>query len=195
VVLLPPLVCGETDAVEEVVVRGSQLSGFVSRASVDDAPREVTDAASLVEPLPGVHVRRYGGDDAFSTLSIRGSSSTEVAVLFAGVPLTGGADPSLDLGSLALWPGAVVRLHRTFTPAALGPGSLGGTLALEPPKPSSPPGTEAWAAVGSFGEARFRVGDVRAVGDARVVTAISASRADDDFTYLDPIASSPWHDV
>jgi len=195
VVVLPPLVCGETDAVEEVVVRGSQLSGFVSSASVDDAPREVTDAASLIEPLPGVHVRRYGGDDAFTTLSIRGSSSTEVAVLFAGVPLTGGADPSLDLGSLPLWPGAVVRLHRTFTPAALGPGSLGGTLALEPPKPASPPGTEAWAAVGSFGEARLRVGDVRPVGDARVVTAISASRADDDFTYLDPIASSPGHDV
>jgi outer membrane receptor protein involved in Fe transport len=195
VVGLPPLVCAETDAVEEVVVRGSQVSGFMSSASLDDAPREVTDAASLIEPLPGVHVRRYGADDAFTTLSIRGSSSTEVAVLFAGVPLTGGADPSLDLGSLPLWPGAVVRLHRTFTPAALGPGSLGGTLALEPPKPASLPGTEAWAAVGSFGEARLRVGDVRAVGSARVVTAISASRADDDFTFLDPVASSPGHDV
>jgi outer membrane receptor protein involved in Fe transport len=201
VVVLPALVCAQTDAVEEVVVRGTrdtrdtQASGFVSRATVNDAPREVTDAASLIEPLPGVHVRRYGADDAFSTLSIRGSSSTEIAVLFAGVPLTGGADPSLDLGSLPLWPGAVVRLHRTFTPASLGPGSLGGTLALEPPKPSAPPGTEAWGGIGSFGEARLRVGDVRAVGDARVVTAISASRADDEFTYLDPIASSPGHDV
>src|SRR5215469_2180213 len=137
--------------VEEVVVHGTEAGGFVSRADERDSPREITDAASLVEPLPGVHVRRYGADDAFTTLSIRGSSSTEVAVLVAGVPLTGGADPSLDLASLPLWPGAVVRMHRTFTPAALGPGSLGGTLALEPPKPTSPPRTEAWAAVGSFG--------------------------------------------
>ncbi len=181
--------------VEEVVVHGTEAAGFVSRADERDSPREITDAASLVEPLPGVHVRRYGADDAFTTLSIRGSSSTEVAVVFAGVPLTGGADPSLDLASLPLWPGAVVRVHRTFTPAALGMGSLGGTLVLDPPKPTSPPRTEAWAGVGSFGEARLRVGDVSEVGMGRIVTAVSASRADDDFTYLDPLASSPGHDV
>ena len=34
---------------------------------------------------------------------------------------------ALTVASLPLWPGAVVRVHRTFTPAALGPGSLGGT--------------------------------------------------------------------
>ncbi|HEX8794702.1 MAG TPA: TonB-dependent receptor [Polyangiaceae bacterium] len=181
--------------VEEVVVHGTEAGGFVSRADERDSPREVTDAASLVEPLPGVHVRRYGADDAFTTLSIRGSSSTEVAVLFAGVPLTGGADPSLDLASLPLWPGAVVRVHRTFTPAALGSGSLGGTLVLDPPKPTSPARTEAWAAVGSFGEGRLRVGDVSDVGAGRVVSAVSASRAEDDFAYLDPLASSPGNDV
>lgn len=181
--------------VEEVVVRGTEAGGFVSSADERDSPREITDAASLLEPLPGVHVRRYGADDAFTTLSIRGSSSSEVAIVFAGVPLTGGADPSLDLASLPLWPGAVVKVHRTFTPAALGPGSLGGTLVLEPPKPTSPPRTEAWAAVGSFGEARLRIGDVRDLGRGRLVTAVSASRADDGFTYLDPLASSPGHDV
>ena len=181
--------------VEEVVVHGTEAGGFVSRADEHDSPREVTDAASLVEPLPGVHVRRYGADDAFTTLSIRGSSSTEVAVVFAGVRLTGGADPSLDLASLPLWPGAVVRVHRTFTPAALGPGSLGGTLVIEPPKPMSPARTETWAAVGSFGEARLRVGSVSDMGTGRVAVAVSASRADDDFTYLDPLASSQGHDV
>jgi vitamin B12 transporter len=190
--MLPAAVAAQ---VEEVVVHGTEAGGFVSRADESDSPREVTDAASLVESLPGVHVRRYGADDAFTTLSIRGSSSTEVAVVFAGVPLTGGADPSLDLASLPLWPGAVVRVHRTFTPAALGTGSLGGTLVLDPPKPTSPPRTEAWAAVGSFGEARLRVGDVSDLGEGRVVAAVSASRADDDFTYLDPLASSPGHDV
>jgi outer membrane cobalamin receptor len=68
------------DETDEVRVRGSQASGFTSRAKLDDAPREVTDAASLVEPLPGVHVRRLGADDSFTTLSIRGASSSQVAV-------------------------------------------------------------------------------------------------------------------
>jgi vitamin B12 transporter len=180
----------------EVIVRGNTTGDFVSRSEERDAARELTDAASLVEPLPGVYVRRFGGDDSFTTLSIRGSSSNEVAVVLAGVPLTGGADPTLDLATLPLWPGAVARVHRSFAPATLGPGSLGGTLELDPPKATSPPKTDAWAAVGSFGEARLRAGDVRDIGHgARVATAVSASRADDDFSYYDPLASSPGHDV
>src|SRR5687768_9651557 len=82
----------------DVLVKGRPLAaGFVSEAKMEDRPREITDAASLVEPLPGVHVRRLGADDSFATLSIRGSSSTQVAVYLAGVPLSGGADPTLDL--------------------------------------------------------------------------------------------------
>jgi outer membrane receptor protein involved in Fe transport len=182
--------------VQEVDVRGGREGDFVGIAREGDAVRELTDAASLVEPLPGVHVRRFGGDDSFATLSIRGSSSNEVAVILAGVPLTGGADPSLDLSSLPLWPGAVARVHRTFAPASLGPGSLGGTLVLDPPRPTSPAAVEAWTALGSFGSSRLRVGGVFDAGSkARIATAVSASRSDDDFTYLDPRLSTASRDV
>jgi hypothetical protein len=180
----------------EVTVRGDAAGGFTSRASERDAPRELTDAASLVEPLPGVHVRRFGADDSFATLSVRGSSSSEVSVVLAGVPLTGGADPSLDLATLPLWPGATARVHRSFAPASLGPGSLGGTLVLEAPKATAPAATDVWAAAGSFGGARLRVGTVRDVSaGARVAAAVSASRADGRFDYLDPIASEGGRDV
>jgi hypothetical protein len=180
----------------EVTVRGASSGDFVARADERDSPRELTDAASLVEPLPGVHVRRFGADDSFATLSVRGSSSNEVAVLLAGVPLTGGADPSLDLSTLPLWPGAVARIHRSFAPAALGPGSLGGTLVLDPPRATAPEATDVWAAAGSFGAARLRVGTIRDVGGgSRLAAAVSASRADSSFSYLDPLASTPGHDV
>jgi vitamin B12 transporter len=175
-------------------VRPSSAPGFVSTASEADATREVTDVASLLDPLPGVHVRRTGADDTFSTLSIRGSTSSEVAVLLAGVPLTGAADPSLDLASLPMWPGARVRVFRSFTPASVGSGSLGGTLMVEPPRPTDAEGSLVWLGVGSWGEERMRIADVRAVDDGRgrIVTALSASRATDDFTYFDPTrASSP----
>ena len=181
---------------EDVVVRGSQAGGFSSTARIEDSPREITDAASLIEPLPGVHVRRFGADDGFSTLSIRGSSSSEVAVVLAGVPLTGGADPTLDLATLPLWPGARARVYRSFAPAGLGPGSLGGTLVLDPPTARSPERSEAWAAVGAFGARRLRLGDVRAIdGTTRIATALSASRSDDDYSYFDPLASSPGRDA
>ena len=94
------------DGVEDVHVQGSRAGGFESRAKLDDAPREITDAACLVEPLLGVHVRRLGADDGFATLSIRGSTSNEVAFYLAGVPLPAAADPTVDLSTLPLWPGA-----------------------------------------------------------------------------------------
>ncbi len=175
-------------------MRGDGAGGFVSRSTEGDTPREITDAASLLAPLPGVHVRRFGGDDSLSTVSIRGSSSSQVAIVLGGVPLTGGADPTLDLGSLPLWPGAELRAYRSFAPACLGPGSLGGTLELRAPSPTAKPRTEVWSAVGSFGALRLRVGDSRRLGDApdaaQVTTALSANRSDGDFSYVDPLASS-----
>jgi hypothetical protein len=182
---------------DEVLVHGRQTSGFVSHASMEDAPREVTDAASLVEPLAGVHVRRLGADDSFATLSIRGSSSSQVAVFLAGVPLSGGADPTLDIATLPLWPGARARVHRSFAPASLGRGSLGGTLVLDPPSPRAPPRTEIWMAAGAYGSRRLRIGDVRGEPDGvRVATGLSASRSDDDFSYLDSSATrDAGHDV
>ncbi|MGH7269131.1 MAG: TonB-dependent receptor, partial [Polyangiaceae bacterium] len=181
---------------DEVLVRGDSAGNFASRADERDSPRELTDAASLIEPLPGAYVRRFGGDDSFATLSIRGSSSNQVAVVLAGVPLTGGADPTLDLATLPLWPGAVATVHRSFAPAVLGPGSLGGTLVMAAPGSAAPLATDAWAAVGSFGEARLRVGDVSDLGGgARIATAVSASRADDNFSYFNPLLSGPGADV
>ncbi len=185
------------DEPDEVVVQGRNAGGFVSRATIEDAPREITDAASLLEPLPGVHVRRLGADDSFATLSIRGTGSTQVAVYLAGVPLTGGADPTLDLSTLPLWPGARARVFRSFAPAALGRGSLGGSLVLDTPSPRAPERTEVWAAAGSFGSRRLRIGDVHGAPDGvRIATGFSASRSDDDFEYLDPAATIlAGHDV
>ena len=185
------------DGPDEVVVRGRNAGGFVSRATIEDAPREITDAASLIEPLPGVHVRRLGADDSFASLSIRGTGSTQVAVYLAGVPLTGGADPTLDLATLPLWPGARARVYRSFAPAALGRGSLGGTLVLDTPSPRAAQSTEVWAAAGSFGARRLRIGDVHGEPDGvRIATGFSASRSDDDFSYLDPAATThDGHDV
>ncbi len=179
------------DEPDEVVVRAPRAAGFVSRARIEDSPREITDAASLIEPMPGVHVRRLGADDSFATLSVRGTSSTQVAIYLGGVPLSGGADPTLDLATLPLWPGSGARVYRSFAPAALGRGSLGGTLVLDTLSARTPNGTEVYVAAGAYGSRRVRVGDVSGDPDGvRVASGFSASRSEDDFSYVDSAASS-----
>jgi hypothetical protein len=169
----------------EVTVRGSSAGGFASRTSTDTSPREPIDAASLLDELPGVHIRRLGAEGSFASLSVRGSAPSQVGVVLGGIPLTSAADPSFDVGALPLWPGASFRVHRGFAPAALGTtGYLGGVLSIEPPSPALGGRTEWWTAAGSFGALKLRLGDLRRVGDLELGTGFFASRSDGDFPYL-----------
>ncbi|MDI1451920.1 TonB-dependent receptor [Polyangium sp. 6x1] len=180
---------GDADALPkpasiDVTVRGSTAPAFVTRASIDDRAREPIDAASILAELPSVHVRRLGADGAQSTLSIRGSASTQVGVLLAGIPLTSGADPSFDVGSLPLWPGATYRVYRSFAPASLGAtGYLGGVLVIDPPTPLAGARTEWQALAGSFGALKVRASDARKIGDVTIGLGVFGARSDGDFPY------------
>ena len=168
----------------EVTVRGDAAGGYVSRTSTDDAPREPIDAASMLDELPSVHIRRLGAEGSFASISVRGSAPSQVGVVLGGIPLTTAADPAFDVGSLPLWPGASMRVFRGFAPAALGTtGYLGGVLAIDLPSPATGERTEAWAAAGSFGGLKLRLGDLRRVGPVELGSGIFASRSDGDFSY------------
>jgi len=176
----------DDDAPISIVVSGSSSSSFSSKAKEGERPRETGDAAALLEGLPGLHVRRLGAEGGFATVSIRGAASNQVAVTLASVPLTGAADPSIDLATLPLWPGALVRVHRTFAPAHLGGGYLGGVVQIDPVDKASGAHTEVYDAIGSFGAARLRIADVRPIGEhVQIASGLSASRADNDFEYFD----------
>lgn len=178
-------------AADDVVVRGKKPSSLAAVATEGEMPRETTDLASLIAPLPGVYVRRQGADDSLSTLSIRGTSPQEAAVYVAGVPVTGGGDPAMDLSLLPVWPGLRARVYRTFAPATLGRPSLGGALSLDAPTLAREPGsTDVYAGVGSYGVAKVRTGHLVDVGRAKIAVATFGSRADNAFSYLDPVTSS-----
>lgn len=168
----------------DVTVRGSPAPAFVSRASSDDRARENIDAASILAELPSVHIRRLGADGAQASLSIRGSASSQVGVLLHGIPLTSGADPTFDVGSLPLWPGAAFRVYRGFAPASLGTtGYLGGILAIDPPSALIGTRTDAQLIAGSFGTLKARVGDARSIGPVKLGIGLFGSRTDGDFAY------------
>ncbi len=169
----------------EVTVHGPTAGGYSSRTSTDTAIREPIDAASLLDELPSVHIRRLGPEGSFASISVRGSAPSQVGVVLDGIPLTSGADPAFDVGALPLWPGASFRVYRGFAPAALGTtGYLGGVLSIDPPSPTVGGRTEWSLYGGSFGALKIRVGDLRRSGDVETGTGLFASRSDGDFPYL-----------
>jgi len=181
--LLAPSARAQTPPID-VTVRGSSAGGFASRTSTDTTPREPIDAASMLDELPSVHVRRLGAEGSFASLSVRGSAPSQVGVVLGGIPLTSAADPAFDVGALPLWPGASFRVHRGFAPATLGTtGYIGGVLSIEPPSPAMGGRTEVWTAAGSFGSLKVRLGDLRRVNGVEVGSGFFASRSDGDFSY------------
>lgn len=177
-----------------LTVSGSMAPGFSARSQEGDRPRDTPDTAALLEGLPGLRVRRLGGEGGFATLSIRGAASNQVAINFAGVPLTGAADPSLDLATLPLWPGAVARVHRTFAPAHLGGGYLGGIVDLQP-MALGRDRTEVYNAYGSFGSYRMRGADTHAIGNVRIGAGVSYHRTEGDFLFFHPFTGIEGQDI
>ncbi len=175
---------GDTGALD-VTVHGATAGAYVSKTSTDTSIREPIDAASLLDELPSVHVRRLGPEGSFASISVRGSAPSQVGVVLGGIPLTSAADPAFDVGALPLWPGASFRVYRGFAPAALGTtGYLGGVLAVDPPSPAAGARTEWSLNAGSFGALKVRAGDLRRVDGVELGTGLFASRSDGDFPYL-----------
>ena len=61
--------------------------GFAASYSMDALPSPTATAADVLAQAVGVHVRQFGGLNAYSGLSVRGSDATQVAVYLDGVPL------------------------------------------------------------------------------------------------------------
>lgn len=143
---------------------------------------EHTSVAEVVDEIAGAQVRTQGGLGSWSAVSLRGSSPSQVAVYFDGVPMNRGALGSVDLSHFP-----AENLERVVVWTGLPPvdrmgAGLGGVIDLCPRRT---PGGEVRASGGSFGTrgALARAGD-RA--SRRVFYSATGSYlgAEGDFPYL-----------
>lgn len=162
-------------------------------AVVDAAARRgrADDIASLLSRTVGVRVKRYGGLGAFAGVSIRGSSSSQVAVYLDGVPLNNAWTGMTDLSSFA--PGDLERIevYRGASPARFGASAVGGTINLVPrgfdglADAGRPVRVGADLSTGSFGERGARVGLTARLPSLLLDAAVSLRESDGDFPFLD----------
>lgn len=166
------------EAVEVTAVFGTAADAPDALATevihYDDALANPSDFQDLITRVPGVG--GTGQNGIFETFSVRGSNANQVAILFAGMPLTAQrragvpvsfVEPVL-LGDIAITRGPSVVHY--------GPGALGGAVSVEPRWFDAPyvdasyltGGDESVVAAGignesfSVGAARHRSGDTAA---------------------------------
>jgi iron complex outermembrane receptor protein len=104
--------------------------GFVAMVDMSKRADRVEDLPAILSQLVGVRVTQYGGMGSFATVSVRGSSSSQVRTFLDGVPID---DPYLGVTNIADLPlGGVdrVEVYRGFSPPSLGGAAMGGAVQL-----------------------------------------------------------------
>src|SRR5262249_60831722 len=115
--------------------------GFAASYRMDALPSPTATAADVLSQAVGVHVRQFGGLDAYSGRSVRGSDATQVAVYLDGVPLNQaqyGVVSASDLPAASL---ESIEVYRGTPPLAFGNPAPRPINLITPPAPRGPPPT------------------------------------------------------
>lgn len=158
-----------------------------------------TTLAEILDEVAGVRVRRLGGLEAYSTVSIRGSTAAQVLVLRDGVPVSGAAAAEVDLGELDLSNVDRVEVYRGPSPAHFGTGGIGGVINLVSRDEGARPRGRLDVGLGAFMPGSFDLGRIMSSSARRQVAAQGSGSTGrlslfgsaniwntvGDFTYLD----------
>jgi iron complex outermembrane receptor protein len=149
------------------------------------------DIAERLAHAAGVTVRSYGGPNALATVSIRGSSASQVDVYYDGIPLSRSRDGIARLTDLPLLSLSHIEIVRGAAPVGVAGAPVGGAINMVPL--ALPPRALTWhVAGGSFRttETALAAGWGSSNGAWRVTAHGAALTSAGDFRYRDDNGTS-----
>ncbi len=160
--------------------------GFVTAIDVAalEGARPVDDLPQLLHESAATTVRSLGGLGQFSAVSIRGSTSQQVAFFIDGVPLSSGMSGQVSPSELSLDGLDRVEIHRGYLPLALG-SAIGGAIHLRSDHRCRGPSLRAGAGFGSFVAHSLHAAYKRRIRGFCVDARVALSGALGGFTFLD----------
>lgn len=167
------------------ITRAERLDRAPGFATVLDAASWTAGASSASEFLAravGLSVRETGGIGAYSTLSLRGSSASQVPVYLDGVLLNPPDRGAADLGAIDPTDLERVEIYRGTAPLVLGGASLGGAVHLFSGRSNRTRGSFSAASYGSYA---FDLRGGRSGRRTRLRWHLRALRSAGDWEYLD----------
>jgi len=158
------------------------------------AAMNALSVADVLRVLPEVLVKGSGGPGSLTTVSIRGSSSTQVLVLLDGVPLNRPDQPSVDLSTLPIQNVERVEVLRGPFSALYGSSALGGVINIVT---RASPQTSVSARGGSFGESADVVSFGGTAGNLTylmqgILAASTGFATDNDYSNSTVMAKFHW---
>jgi iron complex outermembrane receptor protein len=148
-----------TMELDEIVVSDEKLpeeenvqeaTAFVTVIDAKEYTSRVSSVPELLSETVGVNVREYGGLGSFSTISIRGSSSEQVAIFLDGILLNQARQGVVNLSEIPLDNVDKIEVYRGTSPARFGTAGIGGVVNIITKTPKEKPQNELTFSYGSF---------------------------------------------
>jgi iron complex outermembrane receptor protein len=179
---------------DEVVVSEEKIPGeekvkeataFATVIDAKDYSSRVSSVSELLSQSVGVNVREYGGLGSFSTISIRGSSSEQVAIFLDGILLNQARQGVVDLSEIPLDNVDKIEVYRGTSPARFGTAGIGGVVNIITKTPQEKTQNEVNFSYGSFATYKANVYRAERLKNFDYLIFANMSRSKGDFEYFD----------
>jgi iron complex outermembrane receptor protein len=115
-------------------VKASETSAAVTVIPLDGSLPVSAEVADALETAAGIRIQRLGGMGSLSTVSIRGSTSRQVAVFLDGIPLNPDGAQAINLSELPTTALDRIEVFRSNPPPEFGQAPMGGVVNLITPE-------------------------------------------------------------
>ncbi|MCL1941781.1 MAG: TonB-dependent receptor, partial [Synergistaceae bacterium] len=189
--LLPSALRAAVDLPEEKVVASviydeeedKYLSpGMVTVIRPEERKGEQRDLPHLLAEVPGLRVIRLQGRNGYSVASVRGSTSSQVAVYVDGVLMNLESEAAVDLSAISVDNVERVEVYRGYIPAKFGAQAMGGVINIVT-KTGEKPKTELLLGAGSFGRWKGILSHSAPLGGGKFFASLGYETYDGDFEY------------
>lgn len=177
-------ITGEKQNTPHEILR-TEFPYHVSILELDPTKIQNLSLQDLLQEQVSLQINSFGGRANYSTLSIRGSSSSQVTVFIDGVEINRGDRQSVDLSTLDLQQFERIEIYRSHAPAKFGTGAIGGVVNLISKKSPKDKKGNLKVGVGSFGFFESRLNAFLKHQSTQHRLYASHEQAKGDFDYID----------
>lgn len=162
-------------------VVAAEHTGSQTRYSGAEMGRGARSVGEVLERGVGTEVRTIGAPGSYSTVSLRGADSDQVAVYLDGMLLNEAMGGGVNLAELELAHAQSIEVYRGISPVQFGYGVPGGTVNIRLPRPGDGRPWKVGGEYGSFGQQALSVLGQTSRAKWSVLGAATRRAADNDF--------------
>lgn len=172
--------------VQAAAPASDDVAAFATELDATDLVGKGEDLSDLLRRAPGTRVFSYGGVGRYATVSQRGSTAEQVAVMVDGVLQNSAFGGAVDVSFVPLADLESVTVYRGFAPASSGAFGMGGLIDIRTRAARREPRAQATLSGGSLNFVQAALSGAGPIGaKAAWRGGIERLQSDGDFQYLD----------